>query len=231
MSSPQTRTWHSIPGSGLEVEYLARVKAMNEDRKQLQVVLPRANGVSSALWPASARRCIATSKEAQRRRYMIINGKKWMLVPLFLVIFATMAMSAALVAALSWHLWFLLPVVALLLLVLLNVRARVDAGAIYLRLRGQERPSHAVYSKKTVTTSAAGSKVVRRAKRPQAQPTPRTPMPELPLVRVLETVDLSQSNVEHFVDGEDKESDQQGQDTGELLLNLAPAKISIPNGR
>ncbi|HLI08927.1 MAG TPA: hypothetical protein VKV40_20355 [Ktedonobacteraceae bacterium] len=194
---------------------------MKEDRKQLQVVLPRANGVSSALWPASARRCIATSKEAQRRRYMIINGKKWMLTPLFLIIFVTMAMSAAFVAVLSWHLWFLLPVVALLL-VLLNVRTGMDARAIYSRLPGRARLSHAVYSKKTVTTSATGSKIVRKVMRPQVQPAPRTPMPELPLVRILETVDLSRSSIEHFVDEEGKE--RQGQDTGELLLNLTPAE-------
>ncbi len=34
----------------------------------------------------------------------------------------------------------------------------------------------------------------------QDQHTPETPMPEVPLVRVLETFDLSATNVEHFLD-------------------------------
>ena len=33
-----------------------------------------------------------------------------------------------------------------------------------------------------------------------AQPAPETPMPEAPLIRVLETFDLSSTNVEHFLD-------------------------------
>jgi len=32
------------------------------------------------------------------------------------------------------------------------------------------------------------------------QPAPETPMPEAPLIRVLETFDLSSSNIEHFLD-------------------------------
>ena len=34
----------------------------------------------------------------------------------------------------------------------------------------------------------------------QAQTAPETPMPEAPLIRVLETYDLSSTNVEHFLD-------------------------------
>jgi nicotinic acid mononucleotide adenylyltransferase len=34
----------------------------------------------------------------------------------------------------------------------------------------------------------------------QEQPAPETPMPEAPLIRVLETFDLSSTNVEHFLD-------------------------------
>ncbi len=33
-----------------------------------------------------------------------------------------------------------------------------------------------------------------------AQPAPETPMPEAPMFRVLETFDLSSTNVEHFLD-------------------------------
>ncbi len=199
---------------------------MSEDRKQLQVVLPRANGVSSAIWPASARRCIATSREAQRQRYMIINGKKWMLFPLSLVVLVTMGMSAAIVAALSWHLWYLLPVGAMLLLLgLLNAHAEINARSIFSHLRAQLQPSrssHALYGKQTVAKSTTGSKVVSKERYSQSYATPRTPMPEHPLVRVLETIDLSRANAEPFVDGET-------QDTAGLLLkrerSLVPAKI------
>jgi len=166
---------------------------MSEDRKQLQVVLPRANGVSSALWPASARRCLATSREAQRRRYMIVNGKKWLLFApsfsLLAVVVVTMLMSAAVVAALSRHLWYLLAVAALLPLVLLNMQARADARSPLSRLRrtGRARRGYMVRS------ATAGSKTGKNMLHLQRQATPRTPMPDLPLVRVLETVDLSQS--------------------------------------
>jgi len=34
----------------------------------------------------------------------------------------------------------------------------------------------------------------------QEQPAPETPMPEAPLIRILETFDLSSTNVEHFLD-------------------------------
>ncbi len=34
----------------------------------------------------------------------------------------------------------------------------------------------------------------------QEQPAPETPMPEAPLIRVLETFDLSSTDVEHFLD-------------------------------
>lgn len=200
---------------------------MSEDRKQLQVVLPRANGVSSALWPASARRCLATSKEAQRRRYMIVNGKKWMLFApsfsLLLVIVVTMLMSAAIVAALSWHLWYLLAFAALLLLTLLNMHSRVDMRSMLSNLRWQGRALRAI-QRMPVQRATAGSRVGKGMQHLQGQATPRTPMPDLPLVRVLETVDLSQSPVEHFVNAKDKESVQQA-----LLLNLEASLVPAKN--
>ena len=178
---------------------------MSEDRKQLQVVLPRANGVSSAIWPASARRCLATGKEAQRRRYMIVNGKKWMLFApsffLLLVVVVTMLMSAAIVAALSWHLWYLLAVAALLPLALLNMQGRIDALSLLSNLRGQGQARH----RHSVQAVTAGSKAGKSMAHLQRQVTPRTPMPDLPLVRVLETVDLSKSSAEHFISAKGKE--------------------------
>src|SRR5579885_964037 len=175
------------------------VKVMSEDRKQFQVVLPRANGVSSALWPASARRCLAHSREAQRRRYMIVNGKKWLLfAPSFsfpAVVVVTMLMSALFVAALSWHLWYLLAVAALLPLVLLNTQGRADARSLLSNLRRTGRARH----RRMVRSATAASKAARGMQRLSGQAVPGTPMPDLPLIRVLETVDLSRSPVEHFI--------------------------------
>lgn len=37
------------------------------------------------------------------------------------------------------------------------------------------------------------------------QPSPATPMPVAPLVRVLETIDLSSTEVEHFIDAPDSQ--------------------------
>lgn len=196
-----TRVSPCRPDAGTSVSRKGQregVKVMNEDRKQLQVVLPRANGVSSALWPASARRCLATSRQAQRRRYMIVNGKKWLLfTPSFsfpAVVGVTMLMSATVVAALSWHLWYLLAVAALLPLVLLNTQGRADARSL---LSNRCRPGRVRHGR--VRSATAASKASREMQRLHGQAVPGTPMPDLPLIRVLETVDLSRSPVEHFI--------------------------------
>ena len=215
-------------------------KGMSEDTKQLQVVVQRASGVSSALWPASAQRCVATSKVAQRRRSMIIKGKRWaVFVPysplslsLALIVVTSMAMSGAVVAALAWHQWYMLLIALLLLPLLLNVRAKTDVQAFLFSL---QRTMHA--------RSWPGSG---RSEGKQGFPAkgaplripgePKTPMPESPFVRVLETVDLSQSDVEHFIGanaGSDEntgagEGKERERDTAARVLNL---RANLPSAK
>jgi hypothetical protein len=208
------------------------MRMMSEDMKQSQVVVQRGSGVSSALWPASAQKCVATSKEAQRRRYMIIKGKRWaalagyssVSLSLVLIVVISMLMSGAVVAALIWHLWYMVLVAVLLLPLLLNARAKTEVRSLLTSLR------RATQAKAIRSTREMQGKQVLAAKsmdRLHIQVAPRTPMPEESLVRVLETVDLSQSSVEHFV-GSDAESKERGdgegdtreRDTAALILNL-----------
>ena len=190
------------------------VKMMSEDMKQLQVVVQRSSGVSSALWPASAQRCVATSEDAQRRRSMIIQGKRWTVLAayssislsLVLTVIISMLMSGAVVAALAWHLWYMLLVAVLPLSLLLNTRvnarAKTDIRSQFISLRRAMRAKSMQGTPGTLGTRETRGKQTLAAKsmaRLQAQVAPKTPMPEASLVRVLETVDLSQSEVEHFV--------------------------------
>src|SRR2546426_3489973 len=85
------------------------------DTKKLQIFIQQAHGVSSALWPASARRCISTGKAAQRRRSLIIQGKWWSplanvthIALLLALIGCSMFMGGMVVAALVQHRWYVL---------------------------------------------------------------------------------------------------------------------------
>src|SRR2546430_16010717 len=51
------------------------------NQRQPQKFVLRSSGVSHALWPLPARRYLATSKIAQRRRLMIIKGVWWFRKP------------------------------------------------------------------------------------------------------------------------------------------------------
>ncbi|MFL5706216.1 MAG: hypothetical protein ACJ8AG_25860, partial [Ktedonobacteraceae bacterium] len=55
---------------------------------------------------------------------------------------------------------------------------------------------------------------------PGARREPETPLPMAPLVRVLETYDLSETEVQHFVGA------QPERDTAELRLNLHPKSVA-----
>jgi len=47
------------------------------NEKKLQVFVERASAVSRALWPAAMRHSVATRKVAQRRRSLVMRGKWW----------------------------------------------------------------------------------------------------------------------------------------------------------
>lgn len=181
-------------------------------RAHLRTFRQRAGSVSHALWPAHMRRTLATSRVAQGRRMLLLHSR-WgpLLVACFrwgtplLMIAISMLVGGTIVAALLLHAWYILIVAGLLLTImtLLIFPPSVTKLSRVLHLpRGQPtRPLRSV------------------SIFPGARREPETPLPTAPLVRVLETYDLSETEVQHFVGA------QPERDTAELRLNLRPRSV------
>lgn len=159
--------------------------------------------ISRALWPTGARRAVATDRAAQRRRALLVKSR-WLLHFLDnsrVLTLVSMLLVFSIIVALQAQLWplFLLAAVLLALIVMLSVLASWQA---YNRV-----PHSSVSS--------------RGARKPAFPGALETPMPlEPPLVRVLETFDLSQTGVEHFLER------SEGVNTEELELkaHLSPRR-------
>lgn len=176
------------------------------------------NRVSSAVWPASIRRVVATGKAAQRRRDWIMQRRGLVLLAdalsmraIFILTTLLVVVSSLLVAALGIHFWYLLLVplllFALMLLLPLFLASKVSVEAALpnlstfaqefrsstgmLSLYAQELKSNPGYLQELRSNPGLLS---------VGDPTPTTPMPtELPLVRVLETYDLREVQVKHLL--------------------------------
>jgi hypothetical protein len=182
------------------------VSRVSRDSRKFQVIRPRASGVSRALWPRRTRRCIATGRASQRRRLLIMKGigsarfslrartrryhRTFIAIlaaasllggGLFLVIFVLRPWSTLLFLCTMWTLATILTI----WLLFHGVRDTVTHWETHKRpsLSPEHKPPHAL----------------------PAHDSPATPMPAAPLVRVLETVDLSSTDVEHFVDAPDSQ--------------------------
>lgn len=169
------------------------------DSKKLQIFRQQACSVSRALWPADLRRSLATGKVAQQRRSMLISGKRWaLLARLFridtsrLVIATSMFIGGTIFAALLLRLWYVL----LIPMFVLTVLTLVTALPFLFRFYHTSRQTTSQTRREL--KSLPGFPVMRRA--------PETPMPAAPLVRILETYDLSQTDVEHFLDTAKRET-------------------------
>ena len=194
-----------------------RVVMANTKEQQLQAFARRAARVSKALWPTNVRRSIATGRAAQTRRRLIVKSRYggWWWGSFALqhpLAFAGMCAlgSAGIIATLATHLWLLLLlfITALLavFLLLLIVRTRVSnmKHSMNSLLQGAERRSFPGVLGKSHF--------------------PNTPMPvEPPLVRVLETFDLSETNVEHFLD-----LPEGGNTGGYSLESWKEAQVDLP---
>ncbi len=186
----------------------------NTKEQQLQAFARRAARVSKALWPTNVRRSIATSRAAQTRRQLIVKGRngKWSWGVFALrhpLAFAGISIlgGAGIFAILAARLWLVLLLFIIALLLILAVRnarlANMKRATNSLR-HGAERKSFPGM--------------------PGKAPFPNTPMPvEPPLVRVLETFDLSQTNVEHFLD-----LPEGGNTGGYSLESWKEAQTSLP---
>ena len=171
----------------------------NTDSKKLQIFRQQASAVSRALWPSNLHRSQVIGKPVQKRRRLTFNGLylAWSeqnvpaSVPVLLVITSTVV-GGSIVTALLLHLWYVLLFPALLLtattlLILHPLLSKFHAIPDQI-----VQPRLTIQSTPRTFKSSPGTLPVRRA--------PETPMPKTPLVRELETFDLSETGVEHFLD-------------------------------
>ena len=178
-----------------------------QQRTSLRTLRQRAGSVSHALWPAHMRRSLATGRAAQWRRLLVLHSK-WgaFLTTIFrfgtslLLIATSMVIGGAIVAALLLRAWFILLLIVLLLacmtLIIIPPFVMKLARVLHFRAGQPTRPLRAL------------------PHFPGARGEPETPLPSAPLVRVLETYDLSESDVQHFVETVHE------RDTAELRPNL-----------
>jgi hypothetical protein len=163
------------------------------DSKKLHILRQQACNVSRALWPADMRRSPARGRVVQQRRSLLLKGKWWgSLARLFqidtaqLVFVVALFAGSTILAALLLHMWYVLLIPIFMLGGLTGLLVLPWLSRLYQRLRsvGRQTPR--------VLRSHSSFPTMQRA--------PETPLPADPLVRILETYDLSQTDVEHFVD-------------------------------
>ena len=192
---------------------MGRGVADSGDSKKLHIFRQSACGVSQAVWPAEMRRSPATGRSAQRRRYLVLSGKWWAKMLTYAAhpvqsmspfrptrtiqgnSISSLAMGvlsllvgSGILAALFFHTWLLL----LLPTAILTIVSLAITPPLLAKLLQTSRTGVTPGTRELRSTS--GSSSTRRF--------PETPMPTTPLVRELETFDLSQTNVEHFLNQE-----------------------------
>lgn len=179
---------HTIDAAWVRGGYV--VSRQYQGHQKLSRINMHASGVSRALWPANTWRCIPTSKTAQWRRSLIMGRTtEWSGLQhavsehrrALLTALAFLAGGVAL-AAVALH-------SASLLLVLFSLW--ILASLLTLRYAWLLRRLH------TKQRRFARKKGLRSL--PTLLHFPETPMPATPSVRVLETIDLSTTDVEHFI--------------------------------
>ena len=167
------------------------------DSKKLQVFRQQASAVSQALWPSNLHRSQVIGKTVQKHRRVPFSGmhQLWTVqnipasVPVLLVITSTIV-GGSIVTALLLHLWYVL----LLPTLLLAFTTLVIVPPLLRKLNHIPKPTKPTIIQSTprVFKSSPGILVSHRSL--------ETPMPKTPLVRELETFDLSETGVEHFLD-------------------------------
>ncbi len=169
----------------------------NRDSKKLQVFRQRASAVSQALWPSNLHRSQVIGKTVQKHRRGPFSGMHllWTVqnipasVPVLLVTTSTIV-GGSIVTALLLHLWYIL----LLPTLLLAFTTLVIVPPLLRKLNHMPKPTKQpiIQSTPRVFKSSPGILVSHHSL--------ETPMPKTPLVRELETFDLSETGVEHFLD-------------------------------
>lgn len=191
------------------------------------------NRVSSAVWPRSLRKIVATGKAAQRRRDWIMQGRWWVILAdalamRMLLILTTLlvVISSLLVALLGLQFWYLLLFPLLLFASLIIVpqflasRVPQEGSPPSLANFAQEFKSStgvlSLYAQEL--RSHPGVLAVKGHTGTLTRESPVTPVPaDPPLVRVLETYDLRSTAVKHFL------VERSSEETGEHTL-IQPQK-------
>lgn len=209
---------HFSVARSVPVGWRRRVAMIQHSSDRPHVERRSANRVSSAVWPASIRRVVATGKAAQRRRDWLMQ-RRWLVLlvdalslrVIFILTTLLVVASSLLVAVLGLAFWYLLLMPLLLFAMMLLApiflvsKAPMEAPPAslsafaqefkssmgFLSLSTQELQSNPGYFQELPNSSAHLS---------VNSETPATPMPteEPPLVRVLETYDLRETRVRHF---------------------------------
>jgi hypothetical protein len=186
------------------------MKAVSRDSRRPQKVKSSVSTVSNALWPVDTR-CIVSSAHAQRRRRWIVSrgfrrskgvgraGFRYRAVARIFYVLCILVATAFVLEGLLLVLFMARPWALLLLLTATwTVSLSVASQLLYLEV-----------PKTTIIRKNTKSNLLKVAE--SAQPAlllfPDTPMPVTPLVRVLDTIDLSSSEVEHFLDPTMKEKE------------------------
>jgi hypothetical protein len=176
----------------------SRNTSNSTDSKKLHIFRQHASAVSHALWPSDLHRSQAIEKavQRQRRRYVKFGNMplSWVAqsvqasMPVLLVVVSTIV-GGSIVTALFLHLWYIL-LIPILFLTLTTLAILQPFLSKLKQFKHTPRPT--IQPTPHYFKSSPGFPATRRA--------PETPIPHTPLVRELETFDLSQTGVEHFLD-------------------------------
>ncbi len=169
------------------------------DRREPQFVTLCASGVSSAIWPANERHYVATNWFAQQRRFFIMRGIGpsyiqrcgirclHLLYPLLIL---ALLVTAIVLAVLIFQYWVILFALAAIWSVLIVFTTRLLCDKFYyIALKKLDRKARSQLQRLPLSVLPLF---------------PETPMPATPLIRVLETIDLSTMDVEQFIEDEGK---------------------------
>ena len=194
--------------------------------------LLRSSGVSKAIWPTYKRRRVATGRIAQIRRtiigvitdwmhsYQVIYGRYCQVLSQHVtiahatqcsitVLATTIIMTMSLLYDWSLPLVFIalcmMMTIIMMQFLLINAQQVDTNTSIPIDKQRSTNKQLATEVPPPIATSLPVTDQEIKAGKASGYPTlsfPDTPMPATPLIRILETIDLSSTNVEHFIDSQ-----------------------------
>jgi hypothetical protein len=149
------------------------LRIRERDSRKLQIIRQHASSVSRAIWPTNIRQSYAVGKLAQRKKSSPFIKTSKHLREYFAY------MCFRLLSVFSW-------------LSFTFVDHNLHSIKSYKKRQTRD-----------VATLTSRSTPHARSVSKRSPSLPETPMPSEPLIRVLETFDLSHSNIEHFLNGDE----------------------------